>query len=365
MAGLDELKVPIWSCIRPGSRTVATSFGKGLSDEVAQISAMMEALEGACAENREAIVGRRGSIADFQKMGIPIVPLDKLDRCTSSDIPKRRSLDWIEGVSLFTGQTAFAPFELVGMDYERQSGPISAGFHMNSSGLGAGFEWKAAAQHAILELVEHEVTAMIEECPVMLSFFEAKTYKKGTDKQLDDAFEKFPSSLVRPIFREIPNRFGLSVVICELLSVETNQLAAEIKTMGFACRHDLRQSALAALLEAAQVRMGRIVGAREDIKWEHYKPMSAAAVASQNKMLKKEFPPLVFSKKKPQKTALRPLVDQLKQSGINDAWTFTLSQPHDPFFVVRALVDGLEDNSTEVINLGGAAIESLFRLGRP
>jgi ribosomal protein S12 methylthiotransferase accessory factor len=351
--------------MRPGSRTVATSFGKGLTEEVAQISAMMEVLEGACAEDREGIVKRQGSVAALHDAGIPIVPLEKLNRCTFADIPKEKSLDWIEGTSLITGQSVFAPFELIGMDYERRSGPISPGFHMSSSGLGAGFDWEAAAQHAILELVEHEVTAMIEESPIMLSFFEAKTYETGTDHCLDLALEMFRPSLVRPVFREIPNRFGLSVLICELLNVEDGGYALETKAMGFACRHDLRQAALAALLEAAQVRMGRIVGAREDIKWSHYKPMSAAAAAGQNKMLRKEFPSLVFSKEEPPENGVRPLIDQLKQSGINDAWTFTLSQPSDPFFVVRALVDGLEDNSSEVISLGGAAIESLFKLGKP
>jgi ribosomal protein S12 methylthiotransferase accessory factor len=366
LAGLDEINVPVWSCVRPASRTVATSFGKGLTDDVAQISALMEALEGACAENREGLVHERGSIVELRKAGTSIVPLENLSRCAYENIPKSEKLDWLKGISLVDGQTVLAPFELVGMDYERRSGPIAPGFHMTSSGLGAGFEWDAAAQHAIFELVEHEVTAMIEESPSLLSFFDAKIFEEGTDDLLDEAMQKFPPELIRPIFREIPNHFGFSVVICELLDREGHQAATATSSMGFACRLDLRGAALAALLEAAQVRTGRIVGAREDIKWNHYKPKTAAATARHREMLQMTIPPLVFSGVAPTlPTTPQSLVAKLRQSGIKNAWIFTLNQPEDPFFVVRVLMDGLEDSSTEVINLGSAAIASLLSFRKP
>ena len=62
LTGLDSPSVPVWSCIRPRSKSLATSFGKGLTEPQAQISAVMEALESAHAEDCVARVCRTASL---------------------------------------------------------------------------------------------------------------------------------------------------------------------------------------------------------------------------------------------------------------------------------------------------------------
>jgi ribosomal protein S12 methylthiotransferase accessory factor len=366
LSGLDELQVPIWCCIRPRSRTLATSFGKGLSDNTAQISALMEALEGACAENRDKIVSVKSSIAHLRHQGLATIPLETLEGCNYSEVSETVPLEWVRGTSLFSDQTILAPFELVGMDYERESGLISPGFHMSSSGLGASRTWEAAVRHAILELVEHEVTAMFEQSLVMSHFFEAKTYQPGSDDCLDEAMALFPPELVRPVFYEIPNSFGLSVATCELLEFPTVHSFGGASSVGLACRFSAREAALAALLEAAQVRMSHIAGSREDIDWRHYKPRTEKSQARQKELANKNLAALKFAKTQ-QNTfnSLTCLVEGLRQAGTRDIWVFTLNQPDDPFFAVRAIADGLQKDSTHVMNLGSNSIEGLFAFLRP
>ena len=53
LTGLDEIGVPVWAAIRPNALTLAVSQGKGVADDAAAASAMMEAIEVATAERRD------------------------------------------------------------------------------------------------------------------------------------------------------------------------------------------------------------------------------------------------------------------------------------------------------------------------
>src|SRR5882672_4545796 len=50
VTGLDWIGIPVYQAIRPNSRTLSASQGKGLTRAQAQVSALMEALEGFHAE---------------------------------------------------------------------------------------------------------------------------------------------------------------------------------------------------------------------------------------------------------------------------------------------------------------------------
>ena len=50
VTGLDCIGIPVWMAVRPNSKTLAVSQGKGLSNAAAQASAVMEAAEVATAE---------------------------------------------------------------------------------------------------------------------------------------------------------------------------------------------------------------------------------------------------------------------------------------------------------------------------
>lgn len=45
LTDLDYLGIPVWTAIRPHSHTLVTSQGKGANDELAKISAVLEAAE--------------------------------------------------------------------------------------------------------------------------------------------------------------------------------------------------------------------------------------------------------------------------------------------------------------------------------
>jgi YcaO-like protein with predicted kinase domain len=45
ITGLDRVGIPVWQAIRPASRGLSVSQGKGIDDDQAQASAIMESLE--------------------------------------------------------------------------------------------------------------------------------------------------------------------------------------------------------------------------------------------------------------------------------------------------------------------------------
>src|SRR3989441_10190745 len=45
VTGLDRIGIPVWLCIRPNARCLSVSQGKGLDDDLARVSAVMESIE--------------------------------------------------------------------------------------------------------------------------------------------------------------------------------------------------------------------------------------------------------------------------------------------------------------------------------
>ena len=50
LTGLDRVGVPVWSAVRPRTRSLSVSQGKGIDATQAEVSAVVEAIELWCAE---------------------------------------------------------------------------------------------------------------------------------------------------------------------------------------------------------------------------------------------------------------------------------------------------------------------------
>jgi ribosomal protein S12 methylthiotransferase accessory factor len=364
LTGLDAIDVPVWSCARPRSRSLAVSFGKGLTDSQAQASAIMESMESSFAEDRDAIVSLSASVDELEAAGVETVPLRRLSRCRFEDVDRSARLGWVRGVSLNTASTVFAPFELVGLDYTNAGGSPAA-YRMSSIGLGAGKTWEGAVGHALLELIEHDAVAILELMPALAEALPAESYRPGFSDRLDEAVELFEAGGIDPIFRAVSSQLGFPVVMCSIprfpsAGTERGKICA-----GFASRQSVEEAALAALLEAAQVRMTMIAGAREDLQWSDYQQvrhLDPRAPAST--------PPggtstlFVASPDEPRTNlGLQETLQRLGRAGIHNVYAFALNRPGDPIHVVRVLAEGLDVADPESgMNLGQRAISILLNL---
>jgi YcaO-like protein with predicted kinase domain len=113
ITGLDRIGIPVAVAIRPNSRSVSASQGKGIDLTQAMASAMMEAIEGFHAEE----VGE-GQCASYRALALNSCVVDPDMLCGTGqpfdiDVPIR----WLEGCDLLTREPCWVPAETVHTDY--------------------------------------------------------------------------------------------------------------------------------------------------------------------------------------------------------------------------------------------------------
>lgn len=116
VTGLDWVGLPVYQAIRPRSRNLSVSQGKGLTAAQARVSALMESLETFHAERIEqpsvwATVGAlRGDLA-YDPHQLPLSEPSLLDDETL--------LEWIAATDLSTGAPTWVPRRLCELDEAR------------------------------------------------------------------------------------------------------------------------------------------------------------------------------------------------------------------------------------------------------
>jgi ribosomal protein S12 methylthiotransferase accessory factor len=323
----------------------------------------MEAMESAFAEDHEALVSLFSSVNELRQEGMEIVPLQRLSRCRFEDVDASQRLGWVRGTSLKAGREVVAPFELIGLDYTEEKKALSAGFRMSTIGLGAGKTWDEAVCHALMELIEHDAVAVLELIPAFVNLLPAGRYEPGFSKNLDDAVALFKSAGIEPTFRAVSNHIGFPVVMCSIPRFHSEGTGRDRICAGFACRQSVGDAALAALLEAAQVRMTLIAGAREDLKLSDYERGRQFASLDPSPM---DVSCLFTSAPETPATKhnVKQLLQGLEQAGVDNLYVFPLNRPGDPIHVVRVLVEGLAVADQESgIDLGQRAITTLLKPG--
>jgi ribosomal protein S12 methylthiotransferase accessory factor len=233
-------------------RSLSTQQGKGLTPEAARISALMESLETATAEQARATV--RGSYRALAKKR-RVVDVRKLPR------PRGRlDLDatwrWIEGWDLVANEAVLVPLESVTLDTTFTRPPV---FDISSNGLASGNVLVEAIVHGLCEVLERDA--------------EARWRRTGSDRRivLDTIADPACRALIERITRTGSRVFvwdlegDIPAIGCAIVE-DPDEVAWRPLGVyqGFGA-HLLPEIAIArALTEAAQTRLTYIAGARDD-----------------------------------------------------------------------------------------------------
>jgi YcaO-like protein with predicted kinase domain len=261
VTGLDHIGIPVWTAIRPLGKSLSVTQGKGLTDELAQVSALMEAIELFHAETllptglerSIKVTVRDPSFADVQ--GLPI----RSKRRLNFESP----IHWLETRSIITGEPKWIPRELIDLD----STQVYAGFFVSSSnGLASGNSRIEAVLHGLSEIVERDQVShwLIAEnlsigsssrrlklsCGLPASVGRVVTMIK--DAGLDVAVWHASTTLEVPCFA------------CAIADIRGNTLFPQ-HAAGYGCHVSKEIALLRALTEAAQTRLTFISGARDDL----------------------------------------------------------------------------------------------------
>lgn len=155
LTGLDHIGIPVWSAIRPNSKTLSVSQGKGLDDAAAAASAMMEAIEVATAERADLPRVRR-SAEEMAAERRDVIVCDDLLRADATTPDRAAIINWIEGYDLLREAAVWVPLDVVALSEDPQHSP----YWQSTDGLASGnIPWEAVF-HGLCERIERDALAL-------------------------------------------------------------------------------------------------------------------------------------------------------------------------------------------------------------
>lgn len=157
VTGLDVVGVPVYMAVRPNSRALAVSQGKGLDRDAAKASALMESIESWHAE-RIAAPLRHESYAALRRTA-RVVDVTRLALERGATLEPNTPRLWIEGHDLLAGAPAWVPFECVMTNFVRP-GHARRTFITGSNGLASGNHLLEAVAHGLFEVIERDAATL-------------------------------------------------------------------------------------------------------------------------------------------------------------------------------------------------------------
>jgi ribosomal protein S12 methylthiotransferase accessory factor len=253
LTGLDRVGVPVWSAVRPRTRSLSVAQGKGVDPVLAKVSAIVEAIELWSAERLEP--ERQGWA------GEPLV--------TAHD--------------LLSGQSGQVPWAAVSLDARVATRPRPCG---TSNGLAGGNCRDEALLHGLCELVERDAlarTGATGQVAGGLQRIDPDSVQDGQARRLIRLLDE--AHVLHAVWR-LPACVDLPVFLCHVMDAAELGDDARGWAHGSGCHPDPVVAWLRAVTEALQARLTHISGARDDTGWDRYAPIDPDRVQRQRRILR-------------------------------------------------------------------------------
>lgn len=364
VTGLDRIGIPVVQAVRPNSRSIAVSQGKGLTPAAAKISALMEAIEGYHAE-RPTVPLTMGSWSDLGSHH-RMVDVLGLPRPTMSRWHDHARILWAPATDLSDGERLLVPYEVVHTDYRLPLPTGSGCFAMTSNGVAAGNHLLEALSHGICELIERDA--------VSLWVADADTDHRRVDlRTIDDPdcielVERYDDAGFDVAVWDATTGIGVPVFVVVATDRYDDDLSPTFGAHGYGC-HPNREVALSrALTEAAQARLTHIAGSRDDKTPEEYAyGLSApvrASIAEQTKgRAERRFDDIPTRDFETLNEDVTWMLDQLTEAGFGSVSYVDLTIESVGIPVVRVVAPGLElAGITDTVRFGSRATATARRL---
>lgn len=347
VTGLDVVGIPIWIAIRPNSRGLATSQGKGLTHAASKASALMESIESWHAENIEQpiLVDSPWSL----RRRVPIIRYDRLSHYADGAPRDDQPISWIEGYDLLQESSCWVPLESVSTNYVGSAQQRSSmTFMQSSNGLAGGNEVLEAITHALNELVERDSIHRAEDA--MRRFDPARRVKTETidDEDCRTVLDKLDRAGVAVAAFDLTSDLGIPVYGCSIVDADDTLRWRTLPPFnGYGCHLSPGIAMLRAITEAVQSRLTYISGTRDDISQSQYRVGgNPEALRSFRDAWARSPAQLDFRERKNLATPsfngdIRYTLDILRAAGLENAVAVDLHKPHVGVAVVRMVVAGL------------------------
>jgi len=263
ITGLDRIGIPVAIAVRPNSRSVSVSQGKGLDLPQAMASALMEACEGFHAE--EIGPCRRASYRELKQSTRVADPARLCPGARPFDAECR--IEWVEGYDLPTGNTVWVPAEIVHTDYTHQPDGF---FLAGTNGLASGNTLVEAVNAALYELVERDAVALWAARSIERRVGCAVDLACVDDADCRELLGRYNAAGIIVRVWNITSDVGIAAFLCEIRDAAPGAPAGPSRFHGSGCHADRGIALVRALAEAAQTRLTYIAGVRDDLPAEEY-----------------------------------------------------------------------------------------------
>ena len=256
---LDDLGIPVFQAIRPNSRNLSTSQGKGVTRLLAKVSAVMESIETWHAE-QPILTGIDATVGDMATV-LPYSIYD-LNLAEHHMIHDGLRLEWFPGTLLGSGQKTFVPARYVRLDFTTSNAWVMPTFDLASNGLASGNTCEEAILHGLYEVIERDTFARVKLRTLQEVAIDPETIDGIASTQLIEQLRKRGADF------EIKYAIGPMGVPC--FSAHIISPNYPVVLPGYGCHLDRDVALSRAITEAAQARLTMISGARDDIGKQVY-----------------------------------------------------------------------------------------------
>jgi YcaO-like protein with predicted kinase domain len=341
ITGLDRIGIPVAVAVRPNSRSVSVSQGKGLDREQAMASALMEACEGFHAEETGP-----ARIAAYRKLAARESVVDPAALPSAGrPFDERAAIGWCPGWDLLRAEPYWLPAELVHTDY---TGAPDGFFLAGSNGLASGNHPVEAAIAAICELIERDALALWQAAGIRRQGVSALDLSRIDDTDCRALLDRYAGAGVTVRVWNLTTDLGVPAFLCQIRDDPGGEPGRLLRFQGAGCHPDRGVALSRALSEAAQTRLTYIAGMRDDLLPARYREPDNAEIADALlDALAAQSDPVAFAALPSfagddLRDDLGRLLERLAASGIERVVAVDLTRDDFGIPVVRVVIPGLE-----------------------
>ena len=347
ITGLDYVGMPVWLAVRPNSSGLSTSQGKGLSDDAAKASALMESIECWHAENIE-LPCRLGSASSLAKK-LNVIDFEQLNFYQASPPRADLPIAWLQGYDLIKEQECWVPHECVSTNYVASArlGTENC-FVQSSNGLAGGNHMLECIEHALLELIERDAVAQTEQDMRELNPDRLINPDTVNEPNCMQALQLLDQANISYVLFDLTCDVAVPVYGCSIIDKEDQVGWRALPVFnGYGAHLSPDIALFRAISEAVQSRLTHISGSRDDIiKSEYNRGGNQDDLASFHRLIQKQPATIDFTCLKNLatdsfETDIEYLLNTLKKIGIDSVVAVDLTKAELDIPVVKVIVPGL------------------------